>query len=244
MSGRAGEAGEPGEPLLRGRDIFVLLLVGAGNHESGQVAPRQLFAKGGQPCGQRHAAFGFFERLEKGFEHRRATLGGGGKQRNPRKSLPVWDLVCLNCCTCVRRAGMTCGHRRLNQRYQGKLQGCLNSMTRGYTMPAFSFEKISPPVRRGPLAPVVTKQRGRHRPDPGPLRRGAREAGITWREGRHRPSRAEGAGIARMRPLPTVRPRRGLMLSPRWRSRPAFPPTPAQSARPAARRRDRIPDRE
>jgi hypothetical protein len=27
-------------------------------------------------------------------------------------------------------------------------------------MPAFSFEKISPPVRRGPLAPVVTKQRG------------------------------------------------------------------------------------
>lgn len=27
-------------------------------------------------------------------------------------------------------------------------------------MPAFSFEKISPPVRRGPLAPVATKQRG------------------------------------------------------------------------------------
>ena len=27
-------------------------------------------------------------------------------------------------------------------------------------MPAFSFEKISPPVRRGPIAPVVKKQRG------------------------------------------------------------------------------------
>jgi hypothetical protein len=27
-------------------------------------------------------------------------------------------------------------------------------------MPAFSFEKISPPVRGGPLAPIVTKQRG------------------------------------------------------------------------------------
>ena len=27
-------------------------------------------------------------------------------------------------------------------------------------MPAFSFEKISPPVRRGPIAPVETKQRG------------------------------------------------------------------------------------
>jgi hypothetical protein len=27
-------------------------------------------------------------------------------------------------------------------------------------MPAFSFEKISPPVRRGPIAPIETKQRG------------------------------------------------------------------------------------
>ncbi|WP_291848900.1 hypothetical protein [Bradyrhizobium sp.] len=27
-------------------------------------------------------------------------------------------------------------------------------------MPAFMFEKISPPVRRGPIAPIVLKQRG------------------------------------------------------------------------------------
>ena len=27
-------------------------------------------------------------------------------------------------------------------------------------MPAFTFEKISPPVRRGPLPPTVKKQRG------------------------------------------------------------------------------------
>ncbi len=27
-------------------------------------------------------------------------------------------------------------------------------------MPAFSFEKISPPVRRGPISPIVRKQRG------------------------------------------------------------------------------------
>jgi hypothetical protein len=27
-------------------------------------------------------------------------------------------------------------------------------------MPAFMFEKISPPVRRGPLPPIVKKQRG------------------------------------------------------------------------------------
>jgi hypothetical protein len=27
-------------------------------------------------------------------------------------------------------------------------------------MPAFTFEKITPPVRRGPVAPIVKKQRG------------------------------------------------------------------------------------
>jgi hypothetical protein len=27
-------------------------------------------------------------------------------------------------------------------------------------MPAFTFEKISPPVRRGPLPPIVKEQRG------------------------------------------------------------------------------------
>jgi hypothetical protein len=27
-------------------------------------------------------------------------------------------------------------------------------------MPAFSFEKISAPVRRGPIAPIAKKQRG------------------------------------------------------------------------------------
>jgi hypothetical protein len=27
-------------------------------------------------------------------------------------------------------------------------------------MPAFTFEKISPPVRRGPIAPIKKKQRG------------------------------------------------------------------------------------
>lgn len=27
-------------------------------------------------------------------------------------------------------------------------------------MPAFTFEKISPPVRRGPIPPIAKKQRG------------------------------------------------------------------------------------
>jgi len=30
----------------------------------------------------------------------------------------------------------------------------------GYTMPAFTFEKISPPIRRGPIPPIAKKQRG------------------------------------------------------------------------------------
>jgi hypothetical protein len=38
---------------------------------------------------------------------------------------------------------------------------CFNSTKRGYTMPAFTFEKISPPADRGPVPPVANKkQRG------------------------------------------------------------------------------------
>src|SRR6185437_8307975 len=38
---------------------------------------------------------------------------------------------------------------------------CLNSMTRGCTMPVFSFEKISPPSPRAPVvAAAVSKQPG------------------------------------------------------------------------------------
>jgi hypothetical protein len=38
--------------------------------------------------------------------------------------------------------------------------GVFQLNARGYTMPAFSFEKISPPIRRGPIAPIAKKQRG------------------------------------------------------------------------------------
>jgi hypothetical protein len=38
---------------------------------------------------------------------------------------------------------------------------CFNSTKRGFTMPAFTFEKISPPADRGPVPPVANKkQRG------------------------------------------------------------------------------------
>ncbi len=80
--GGSGEPGEPGQPLFRGRDIFILLLIGAGNHESRQLAPRQFLAKCRQPGGQRNAAFRLLECLEVGFEHCLTTLGLGGQRRN------------------------------------------------------------------------------------------------------------------------------------------------------------------
>jgi hypothetical protein len=50
--------------------------------------------------------------------------------------------------------------RQLVEQDPEEIQGCFNSTTRGYTMPAFTFEKISPPVRGGPLPPIEKKQRG------------------------------------------------------------------------------------
>ncbi len=46
-AGGAGEAGQPRQPLFRWRNIFVLLLIGARDHEPGQVASRQFLAKCG-----------------------------------------------------------------------------------------------------------------------------------------------------------------------------------------------------
>ncbi len=81
-AGRAGKAGQPGQPLFGRRDIFVLLLVGTRNHESGQLPARQFLAEGRQPRRQRDAAFGFLEGLEMGFVHRPITLDLSGQVRN------------------------------------------------------------------------------------------------------------------------------------------------------------------
>jgi hypothetical protein len=42
----------------------------------------------------------------------------------------------------------------------GESRECFNSTMRGFTMPAFTFEKISPPLRRGPVPSIEKKQRG------------------------------------------------------------------------------------
>src|SRR5258708_3199781 len=69
-------------------------------------------------------------------------------------------MLCSNCSAHIRQDGTDCCHRQFIKQNPGEIQGCLNSTTRGYTMPAFTFEKISPPVRRGPIPPIVQKQRG------------------------------------------------------------------------------------
>jgi hypothetical protein len=108
-AGRAGEAGQPGQPLFGGRDILVLLLIGAGNHEPGQLPPRQLLAKDAKPRGQRDAALGFFECLEMSFEHRRVTLEFGGAVRNPAELATIWHNPCFNISVRVSRIERFCG---------------------------------------------------------------------------------------------------------------------------------------
>jgi len=66
---RAGKAGQPRQPLLGGRDIFVLLLVGARHHEAAQVVFRQFLAKRGQARGQGNAGLGLVEGLEVCLKH-------------------------------------------------------------------------------------------------------------------------------------------------------------------------------
>src|ERR1700694_2371817 len=66
----------------------------------------------------------------------------------------------LDCCTCVRQDGMIGCHRQSVKTISGGNPGCFNSTMRGYTMPVFTFEKISPPIRRGPIPPIAKKQRG------------------------------------------------------------------------------------
>ena len=132
---RAGEAGQPGQPLFGGRDIFVLLLVGARHDKAGQLAPRQLFAQRRQPRGERDAAFGFLKRLETGFEHRCCfptlgvpTIAGNvtefDENRHERKNplAIMW----------MERFAVM--QRTSNEMAPGKSQGVYpDSMARGYT---------------------------------------------------------------------------------------------------------------
>ena len=69
-AGRAGEAGEPGKTLLRRRDVFVLMAVGARNDEAVESASFQFGAQRGQPARARVTFVRVVECLEAGLEHR------------------------------------------------------------------------------------------------------------------------------------------------------------------------------
>ena len=68
-AGRAGEAGEPGQALLRRRDIFVLMRVGARQDEAGEPARLQIGAQRREPRGGLRAGGGVVEGLELSLEH-------------------------------------------------------------------------------------------------------------------------------------------------------------------------------
>eukprot|EP01035_Chromulina_nebulosa_P037959 gene37959-51261_t len=90
----------------------------------------------------------------------RATpLSGSSKptlQSRSRVAL-FWHNLCLQLCSSVHSDGTI---RRLRRWAEGLNIQVFQLNEEGIHMPAFTFEKISPPVRRGPIAPVVQKQRG------------------------------------------------------------------------------------
>jgi hypothetical protein len=94
-----------------------------------------------------------------GFEHRVDTLEFPGELRNVTKLDAIWHGLCFSKPT-REGDGTVCRPSALSQLYLEECQECFNSATRGHTVPAFTFEKIPPPVRRGPVAPIVKKRRG------------------------------------------------------------------------------------
>src|SRR2546421_12382991 len=88
------------------------------------------------------------------------TVGLRGEIRNQRKSAAIWHILCLNRSVRIRRAQNDLPSGTSTNDIWRRFQECFNSTTRGYTMPVFTFEKISPPVRRRPIPPIAKKPRG------------------------------------------------------------------------------------
>ena len=192
-AGRAGKAGQPGQPLFRRRDIFILLLIGARNDKSGQFPPRQFLAKRRQPRRQRHAAFGLFECLEMGFEHRMTRLdwrsdANDADKSTMRQRLPQFGTDCASIFASALDRGKRFALQVVLCTIPEDDRECFNSTTRGCTMPAFSFEKISPPAAACAGCRDVRGQETtrRHRPDAGSFCRGARQARVARKEARRR----------------------------------------------------------
>ncbi len=86
---RAGKPGEPFQPLFRRRQVFVLLLIRARQHEAAEPSPRQLGAQDGNPRGDLRARrFLHVEGLEACFEHA-GTVMTGADGDNARRRLSL-----------------------------------------------------------------------------------------------------------------------------------------------------------
>ena len=73
----------------------------------------------------------------------------------------IWHKLCLNISVRIGRTNGFAGDGPLGSKIFGRPEECFNSTKRGYTMPAFTFEKISPPGEHHPVTPVANKkQRG------------------------------------------------------------------------------------
>src|SRR3954468_9711792 len=72
----------------------------------------------------------------------------------------IWHNPCFTISVRASRMERFCSADRSAQD-TGDSQECFNSTKRGCTMPAFTFEKISPPVQGGAIHPIANKkQRG------------------------------------------------------------------------------------
>jgi hypothetical protein len=72
--------------------------------------------------------------------------------------LAIWYSLCVKDVIGVRSGRRISCHVSVVSRDRGNASERSNSTTRGDRMPAFTFEKISPPVRSSPIAPIEKKQ--------------------------------------------------------------------------------------
>ena len=161
---RSGKAGEPRQPLFRRRHIFVLLLVGRGI--TNPVSFRR--ASSSRNAESRAVSATPLSGSSNVWKWA-SNMGGTGRMGAEMTGTSV---QCGNdCCNLAwlvlqsfrpaldRRKRFCMASRSL--KISEDVRECLNSTRRGYTMPVFSFEKISPPSPRAPVvAAAVRRQPG------------------------------------------------------------------------------------
>ena len=112
-SGRAGEAGEPGEPFLGGRDVFVLMPVGARHDEAVEPAPPQFGAQGRQAPGACGALGRIIERLKARLEHPGNLLSAFRRGNHDQGTAPDFGRLAPLCAMQYKISGARGYHSRM-----------------------------------------------------------------------------------------------------------------------------------